>query len=384
MELDYDYIICGGGIAGLLLASKFSNDSYYNDKSILILDPDFPKIKNDRTLCFWDKKKSDWDSLLTSSWENVIFKNGLEEKSLDLNPLNYKMLSSISFYKYTNSIIKNNTNIQVLNDKVLNFKDYKSHCLVETNKKTFKSSKVFNSILDWNSIKNDQKFPLLIQHFEGWVIKTKNNFFDSEKATFMDFSIDQNSTTQFMYILPFSKTEALVEYTLFSKKLLDENKYKSAIEDYLFESGIKNYIIKSKEAGKIPMTCFPFFESNTKNILNIGSAGGWSKPSTGYTFKNIDKNTSKIIDFVKSNSSFKNFINKNRFWFYDLIFLDVLYEKNHLGKNLFSNMFKKNDPKTIFKFLDNKSSFFEELKIMLSFPKTIFLSAVVKRFFKGL
>lgn len=384
MELDYDYIICGGGIAGLLLASKFSNDSYYNDKSILILDPDFPKIKNDRTLCFWDKKKSDWDSLLTSSWENVIFKNGLEEKSLDLNPLNYKMLSSISFYKYTNSIIKNNTNIQVLNDKVLNFKDYKSHCLVETNKKTFKSSKVFNSILDWNSIKNDQKFPLLIQHFEGWVIKTKNNFFDSEKATFMDFSIDQNSTTQFMYILPFSKKEALVEYTLFSKKLLDENKYKSAIEDYLFESGIKNYIIKSKEAGKIPMTCFPFFESNTKNILNIGSAGGWSKPSTGYTFKNIDKNTSKIIDFVKSNSSFKNFINKNRFWFYDLIFLDVLYEKNHLGKNLFSNMFKKNDPKTIFKFLDNKSSFFEELKIMLSFPKTIFLSAVVKRLFKGL
>ena len=384
MELDYDYIICGGGIAGLLLASKFSNDSYYNDKSILILDPDFPKIKNDRTLCFWDKKKSDWDSLLTSSWENVIFKNGLEEKSLDLNPLNYKMLSSISFYKYTNSIIKNNTNIQVLNDKVLNFKDYKSHCLVETNKKTFKSSKVFNSILDWNSIKNDQKFPLLIQHFEGWVIKTKNNFFDSEKATFMDFSIDQNSTTQFMYILPFSKTEALVEYTLFSKKLLDENKYKSAIEDYLFESGINDYSIVSKEAGQIPMTCYPFFESNSKNILNIGSAGGWSKPSTGYTFKNIDKNTSKIIDFVKSNNSFKNFMTKNRFWFYDLIFLDVLYEKNHLGKNLFSNMFKKNDPKTIFKFLDNKSSFFEELKIMLSFPKTIFLSAVVKRLFKGL
>ena len=384
MELDYDYIICGGGIAGLLLASKFSNDSYYNDKSILILDPDFPKIKNDRTLCFWDKKKSDWDSLLTSSWENVIFKNGLEEKSLDLNPLNYKMLSSISFYKYTNSIIKKNTNIQVLNDKVLNFKDYKSHCLVETNKKTYKSSKVFNSILDWNSIKNDQKFPLLIQHFEGWVIKTKNNFFDSEKATFMDFSIDQNSTTQFMYILPFSKTEALVEYTLFSKKLLEENKYKSAIEDYLFKSGVNDYSIVSKEAGQIPMTCYPFFESNSKNILNIGSAGGWSKPSTGYTFKNIDKNTSKIIDFVKSNSSFKNFINKNRFWFYDLIFLDVLYEKNHLGKNLFSNMFKKNDPKTIFKFLDNKSSFFEELKIMLSFPKTIFLSAVVKRLFKGL
>jgi len=384
MELDYDYIICGGGIAGLLLASKFSNDSYYNNKSILILDPDYPKVKNDRTLCFWDKKKSVWDYLLTSSWENVIFKNGLDEKSLNLNPLNYKMLSSISFYNYTNSIIKNNTNIKVLNDKVLNFKDCKSHCLVETNKKTYKSSKVFNSILDWNSIKNDQKFPLLIQHFEGWVIKTKNNFFDPEKATFMDFTIDQNSTTQFMYILPFSKTEALVEYTLFSKNLLDENKYKSSIENYLLKSGIDDFEINSKESGQIPMTCFPFFEANTKNILNIGSAGGWSKPSTGYTFKNIDKNTSKIIDFLKSNDNFKTFMKKNRFWFYDLIFLDVLYYKNHLGKQLFTDMFNKNNPKTIFKFLDNKSSFIEELKIMLSFPKTIFLSAVLKRICKGL
>jgi lycopene beta-cyclase len=58
MKLDYDYIICGGGISGLLLASKLSNDSHYKNKSILILDPDFPKKYNDRTLCFWDKKNS--------------------------------------------------------------------------------------------------------------------------------------------------------------------------------------------------------------------------------------------------------------------------------------------------------------------------------------
>ena len=121
-----------------------------------------------------------------------------------------------------------------------------------------------------------------------------------------------------------------------------------------------------------------------RDSLNIGSAGGWSKPSTGYTFKNIDRNTTKIIEFLKCENNFKKFLKKNRFLFYDLIFLDVLYYKNHLGKQLFTNMFKKNDPKTIFKFLDNKSSFIEELKIMLSFPKTIFLSAVLKRIYKGL
>ena len=200
----------------------------------------------------------------------------------------------------------------------------------------------------------------------------------------MDFSINQNSSTQFMYILPFSKTEALVEYTLFSEQLLETDKYKSALKDYLSSSGILNYQIKSRESGKIPMTCYPFFELNTKNILNIGSAGGWSKPSTGYTFKNIDRNTSRILDFLKEDRSFKEFLKKDRFWFYYLIFLDVLFYKNHLGKTLFTSMFKKNDPKTIFRFLDNKSSIYEEFKIMLSFPKLIFLSAVLKRLFKGL
>jgi len=132
------------------------------------------------------------------------------------------------------------------------------------------------------------------------------------------------------------------------------------------------------------MTCFPFFKKNSENILNIGSAGGWSKPSTGYTFKNIDKHTTRIIEFLKRDISFKKFMSKDRFWFYDLIFLDVLFYKNHLGKKLFTDMFRKNNSKTIFKFLDNKSNFIEEFKIMLSFPKPIFLTAVLNRLFKGL
>jgi lycopene beta-cyclase len=171
---------------------------------------------------------------------------------------------------------------------------------------------------------------------------------------------------------------------LFSEKLLETNKYKTVLEDYLISLGISNYEIKSKETGKIPMTCFPFFKSNSKNILNIGSAGGWSKPSTGYTFKNIDRNTNKILDFLSDRRSFKNFLKKDRFWFYDLIFLDVLFYNNHLGKKLFTDMFTKNNSKTIFKFLDNKSNFIDEIKIMLSFPKSIFLTAVLKRLFKGL
>ena len=47
------------------------------------------------------------------------------------------------------------------------------------------------------------------------------------------------------------------------------------------------------------MTCYPFERKNTSKILNIGTAGGWTKPSSGYTFKFIEKNTIKLLAHIK-------------------------------------------------------------------------------------
>ena len=35
---DYDYIIIGAGASGLMMAYRMSKDSFFDDKSILILD----------------------------------------------------------------------------------------------------------------------------------------------------------------------------------------------------------------------------------------------------------------------------------------------------------------------------------------------------------
>jgi len=92
-----------------------------------------------------------------------------------------------------------------------------------------------------------------------------------------------------MYVLPTSANEALLEYTLFSKDLLAKEEYETEIQNYIQKLGITEYEIIEKEQGNIPMTCYPFWQHNSKNILNIGSAGGWTKASTGYTFKNTVK-----------------------------------------------------------------------------------------------
>ncbi|MDA9676322.1 lycopene cyclase family protein [Flavobacteriaceae bacterium] len=381
MNLKFDYIICGGGASGLSIASGLSLDQYFSNKKILIIDPEFPKKKNDRTWCFWENDKSNWDNLTHYKWEKVIFNSPQINKTISLNPLRYKMLKSMSYYKQCNDLILKNPNIQHINDKVIKVDDKGNFCEVKTENNIYKSKKVFNSILNWELLKNNSKYPLLIQHFEGWFIKTDKDVFNKKEATFMDFTIKQNSNTRFMYVLPFSKKEALIEFTLFSKDLLDKQGYEKPLTNYLKELGITNYNITNKESGKIPMTGFPFHKQNSKNIIYIGSAGGWSKPSTGYTFKNIERKSKLLLKFLKTKDDFKNFSKTTRFWFYDLIFLDVLYQNNHLGRKLFSQMFKNNQSKLIFKFLDEKSNFFDELKIMSSFSTGIFIKTILKRIF---
>jgi lycopene beta-cyclase len=198
----------------------------------------------------------------------------------------------------------------------------------------------------------------------------------------MDFSVPQKGNTRFMYVLPMDKQTALFEYTLFSKDLLEVSEYEDAIKYYLKENGINDYEIIETEKGSIPMTSYNFTELNTSNIFNIGTAGGWTKASTGYTFRSTTKKTKDIIKLLKSGKDISKYKSKSKFWFYDLLFLDVLANHNESGSVLFSSLFKKTNVKTIFRFLDEESNLWEDFKIITSVPSKNFISALFKRLFK--
>lgn len=132
------------------------------------------------------------------------------------------------------------------------------------------------------------------------------------------------------------------------------------------------------------MTCYRFAKHNTKQVLHIGSAGGWTKPSTGFTFKNIERKSKKLVTFLHQNDDMRLFEKQNRFWWYDLLFLDVLALHNHLGSLLFSRMFQRNNPLTILRFLDEKTTFFEEVRIMRSFPVGLFVKQLFRRLARAL
>jgi len=375
----YHYIFTGSGLSALMTVYEMIISGKFNDKTILLLDEN-PKKSNDRTWCFWDNT-SLFDEIISKKWETALFADENFRRDLDLNPYQYKMIRGLDFYNLVFEIISKQENIHFANQKVTDFEELGNHCIVKTETENYTCNKILNSIYNPNLVKSQSKYPLLQQHFIGWFIKSKEEVFEKNKATFMDFSVEQRGNTRFMYVLPTSSTEALLEYTLFSKDLLPKEEYENEIQDYIKKLGITDYEIVEKEHGNIPMTSYKFWKHNTKNIINIGSVGGWTKASTGYTFKNTTKKSKELVELLSKETDFRKFHKMDKFWFYDLLFLDVLFKRNDLGSTVFSALFKKGNPTLIFKFLDEETTFWEDLQVIWKCPKGLFIRALLGRIF---
>ena len=372
----YDYIICGGGASGLLLAYRICNDAYFKDRSILLIEKDI-KNTNDRTWCFWESGEGDLEELVHKSWDQAYFSADAFELDFSLQPFRYKMIRSLDFYKSMNNKLAKFDQLTQIKAKVSSIDEN----LVTTEVQSYHGDLVFSSIYNPKSITQQKKHPVLLQHFVGQVVQTQNPCFDPGRIEFMNFNVPQKGNTRFMYVLPLGSNKALLEYTLFSENVLERIEYLDAIAAFLKELPTGDYEIIEEEEGKIPMTCYRFDLKNSSKILHIGTAGGWTKPSTGYAFQRINEKTKELVEFLKKGQPLSQFGKRDRFWFYDLLFIDVLAKDNAHGADLFKRMFKKNSPEVIFRFLDEKSSLWQEFQIMRSFNVRQFVNALWKRIF---
>ena len=301
---------------------------------------------------------------------------------MDFSNYQYKTLSSLKFKKHVHKRIKMHRNFKFIKDTIINIRDEKKRVVVVGNKKNYFAKHVFDSRLTKNLSNEIKHHTFLKQHFVGWVIKTNKKKFDKNSFVFMDYRIRDEKSTAFTYVLPFKKDEALIEHTYFSKNECDKKVYEKYIIEYLKKYyGDTNYMIKKTEYGTIPMTTYPFYKNSTKNITKIGTAGGWVKASTGYSFKNCEKNSLKIIDNIKKQKDLR-IVRKKRYYFLDKILLGVLSKYNNRGETIFYRMIKRNPTKKILRFLDEESTIFDILKITFSMRSVYFILIFFKSFFK--
>ncbi len=368
----FDYIIVGAGLSGLHLSYSLSKDEYFKDYSILIIDKNNSK-KTDNYFSFWEIGKGKWDKILKNRWLKGNFFSKIDKVEMDFSLYNYKTLSSLDFKNHVKNELKKKKKIKLVNDLVLKIIKKDNKVIVVGDKKNYHAKHVFDSRFTVNIYKELNKYTCLKQHFLGWVIKTNESKFDKDSLTFMDYRTRDKNKTAFTYVLPFKNNEALIEHTYFSKEECLKEVYEGYIKEYLKKYySISNYKIIKSEYGVIPMTTYPFYKNSTKNITKIGTAGGWVKPSTGYSFKNCEKYSKIILENIKKGKDFR-IVPKKRYYFLDRILLGVISKYNYRGENIFYRMIKRNPTKKVLKFLDEESTFWEILKVVISMRSIYFV-----------
>lgn len=378
----YDYIISGAGLAGLSLLMRFMNESAFNDKSILVVDK-APKNENDHTWCFWEKKPGLFEPVVHHKWQQVHFFSSQFSSLLNISPYDYKMIRSIDLYNYVQQEAQKHSNINFIYGNVEATGNAGNKGLVVVDGQQYTADYVFNSILFTKS-----EVPVaahyLLQHFKGFFIETKESFFSPTEATLMDFRVAQSNGTTFAYVLPFTPTKALVEYTLFSKQLLSDDNYTTGVKNYISSIlGIKEYSVLEQEYGVIPMTNMKFVK-RVGRVINVGTAGGQTKGSSGYTFQFIQKHSDKLISnlllygYLKESELFFD----KRFNFYDSTLLNILSGNKLPGEKIFSDLFSKNPTERVLRFLDNETTFEDEINLVATLPQGVFIKAAFQEMFK--
>lgn len=352
---------------------RMLDSNAFDNKKILVIDQSLKK-DNDRTWCFWEETEGYFEHLVFKKWNSLHFKTDQINLQLAIAPYVYKMIRGIDFYNYCFSKLheaKNVTFIQAAIDTSELFSTGK--IVAGDNCIDTKGATVFNSIY---SRPLSNKGHYLLQHFMGWVIETQEDVF--KEATLMDFSISQERGTSFFYVLPLSANKALVEFTLFTKTLLQNEEYEAELRRFISEHlNLKSFEIIEKEFGIIPMSSIK--QPNAINgIFQIGIAGGLAKGSTGYTFKFIQEHSDHIIGLLEKGRQPQPLYTPKRFEFYDRVLLHILANNILSGKEVFQKLFDKNGASKVFKFLDNKTTLPEEFSIIKTLPTMPFLKAAIK------
>jgi len=384
----YDYIIAGAGCAGLSLLHYLNQDALLCQKKILVIDQSLQKT-NDRTWCFWEEIPSDFDYLTTKSWDTISIHKDQLDLLLPTKPFTYKMVEGLSFYESIISAAKKNKQIVWIEAKIESIEDN----IVYWEGGAAEATYIFNSILSYNPVFQDvlqvQSLnlyasrqiakPFLWQHFKGITIEFDQSIFDLQTARLMDFNVDQQNATAFMYVLPITAKRALVEYTVFSKEVLDVSVYNYAIQEYIERNyPQQKFTIIHEEFGAIRMTQNTFFHNERSNIIPIGTIGGAVKASTGYAFTFIQEQTKQIVSALHQGEKPNSNLPKTRHQFYDAVLLDILFNNKMSGAEIFTRIFSKNKAATVFRFLSNRSSIFDDIKIMITLPTRLFLFTAIR------
>ncbi|MEU1604526.1 lycopene cyclase family protein [Micromonospora matsumotoense] len=373
---EVDLAVVGGGGAGSLVLAALARHGLPGLR-VAVVDP-VRKRGQDRTWAFWGTPGGDLEPMLSASWSRVEVTTPAVARVLDLTPLRYAMLRSAPLYaraaeaELRLGATRYDAAVGALDDDgtTVTVRDTDGRAVLRA-----------GWVLD--SRPRPPRRPgrtAWLQHFRGWWLESSTPVFDPGRAVLMDFRTPQPARgVSFGYVLPVSDRYALVEYTEFSPALLPDAGYDAGLRGYaaLLGLDLAALTVREVEDGVIPMTDAPFDRRPSPRVVRLGTAGGATRPSTGFTFSAMHRQAGQVAAAVAAGRPpVPRPAYPGRHRWMDAVALRAWDSGAVGGPEFFDRLFDRNPASRVLRFLDGATSPAEDLALMRSSPLLPMTSAV--------
>ncbi|MFI1304201.1 lycopene cyclase family protein [Streptomyces sioyaensis] len=382
---DADAVIVGAGAAGLSLAHRLCAPSTGPGPRVVLVDaPPGPRTPPERTWCYWESPGGAFDGALTASWERLrVHGPGGAATVAHPAPFRYKMLRSRDFEALVGARLSGRDTVVRVEATVESVRDVAGGAEVRGRDASGRPV-LLRARWAFDSRPAGRLPPArttLRQHFRGWFVRTRRPAFDPATADLMDFRTPQpDHGLSFGYVLPLSDRAALVEYTEFSRRVADTAAYERALRHYTERVlRLGPFHVTATEQGAIPMTDGRFPRRAGRAVFRIGTAGGATRASTGYTFAAVQRQSALIAAALRAgrapvpppaHSPWHRAL--------DAVLLRALDSGRVDGAEFFTGLFRTVPTARLLRFLDGRSRLWEDLSIGLHSPVLPMLRTVAE------
>ncbi|MFG3497522.1 lycopene cyclase family protein [Streptomyces sp. NPDC047928] len=373
---EVDVAVVGAGAAGLSLAHRLSGHvPGARTPSVVLVDaPPGPLRPPPRTWCFWESGRGRFDAAVRAQWRHLRVRPPTGRPiDGDIAPLRYKMIRSDDFEALVGRDLAGSPNVRRVEATVDTVDEYPGGARVRTT-----GPDGGEGLVDARWVFDSRPLgslpaarTLLLQHFHGWFVRTARPAFDRATAELMDFRTPQpRDGLSFGYVLPTGPCEALVEYTEFSPRVLTASGYASAVRHYVEDVlRLGDTEVVATETGVIPMTDAPMPRRVGASVFRIGAVGGATRPSTGYTFAGLQRQTRAVAAALREGRRpVPPAAHSARARAMDAVLLRALDSGRVDGPALFARLFTHVPMGRLLRFLDGRTGLFEDIAVGFRTP----------------
>ncbi|WP_336923966.1 lycopene cyclase family protein [Aquipuribacter sp. SD81] len=378
-----DVLLAGGGGAArtvlLALAGAAHAGRLPGPLRVLVVDPVDPHDTEaaHRTWCSWGEPDTLLEPVVAAAWRHVRVRDARHDLVLDLDPLRYRLVRSADLAEHVEQRLTTAPGLAVEHvTAAVTALDERPDGTVDVSWPG--GSARARLVLDSRPVRPARPGSVFWwQHFRGWTLPAGAvPGLDPAVAELMDFRTPQPERgLSFGYVLPLPDGRALAEYTEFSPARLDDAGYDRALRAYLDRLGVAAGVQPEHvETGAIPMTDARFARSAGPRVLRLGTAGGATRGSTGYTFSAMLRDARAVTDLLERGALAGTaplhlpapYPRRHR-WF-DAVQLRALEDGLVDGPAFFVRLFRRQPATRVLRFLDGATHVAEDVAVMSGAP----------------